>query len=193
MIDHLESDYKGKNVSIEMFKDWNAANDSQFNKRIVIPEGCTAVFNMQGHVFNRNLAWDDDDYKYGHLFFLSNGSSLTINGGSKETQHDNVAYFTKTKQDKAEGRKTVYGAVLTGGNDYCGAGCIDADNGKEIIINDVTIIGCKAEGWNMCGSGGGIRITRENTTATLNNSSITGCLAEKYGGLNNRVGVIHRL
>lgn len=176
---------KNKSATITMYKNWNAADDSQFNTYLTIPENCTAVFNMHGFVFNRNNAWNDEDEHYGYLFRLEEGSTLTINGVSndaeKNIEHGNVAYFDGVKAT-ADGRKTVYGATLTGGNSNVGAGCIDADNGKDIILNDVTIIGCKAECWNTFGSGGAIRITRKNTTLTLNNSTIFGCLAEDEGG-----------
>lgn len=186
----LENNYEGKSVTIDMYRDWDAGYDhSEFNVRLYIPKDCTATLNMHGHVFNRNLVGDDEYDDDGELIYVQTGAKLTINGSSddaeKATVHEGVRVFTDPEEEKAEHFITVQGGCLSGGNGDAGTGGIFIDSGKEVVLNDVTIAGCKASWWptyTHTGYGGGIIITEDNTKLTLTNSRITGCLAEEDGG-----------
>ena len=188
MLSDLKSNYKDKSVTIEMLCNWNAANSSAYDKRIYLPEGCWATLNMHGFVFNRNRAWNSSSTGSGDLFQLDPYAHLTINGASNQTEkqieHRNVATYSTTYKDGKAGKMiTTYGATLTGGCNTSGAGCIQLEDHCELILNDVTIAGCSSmDGTIFNGFGGGIYIKEQNSTVRLNNSIITGCLADQDGG-----------
>ena len=193
----LKSKYENKTVVIEMLTDWiTDSGDSWFNPdpfdyRLYIPENCNATLNMNGHIFNRDLVRFNDYDIDGELIYVDVGATLTINGASKDSDrnepHEDVYYFNGLSQGDATATTTTYGGTLAGGNGLAGTGGIYIDSGKDVYINDVTIIGCKAY-YNFMysafhsGYGGGIIITEDNTKLHLKNSTITGCLAEQDGG-----------
>lgn len=188
LVDDLEDDYKGKFVLINMMKDWNAAVDSDFNRRLIIPKGCSAVLFMNGHVFNRNLAWDNDTESNGELICMQSNSTLRIIGsdspGEESIAHPQVSVYTSTeKSGKANGRITTYGGTLTGGSSTNGAGGIHVKDKCTLRLDDVTIAGCSSRaGTRSNGYGGGIYINDDYSTITLNNSTVTGCFADIDGG-----------
>ena len=192
----LEDNCKNKTVTIEMKANWNAANSKEFDRRLVIPEGCKATLNMHGYVINRNHAYDFhwyEDETEGELIYVDSKASLTINGATteeeKKREHKNVAVFTSTaKDDNANGRKTIYGALLTGGVSSDGSGGIHIKDGCNVTLNDVTIAGCNADkGFSIVvgiksGYGGGVFVKGKGTKLNLNNSVVTGCHAFRDGG-----------
>ncbi len=190
LIDDLE-DKDGENVTISMSKDWDAAADSDFNERLVVPKNCNLTINMNGHMFNRNLASRKEWESNGEMICLRTGAKLTINGGTSSIPHTVYLHHSTDNDDYASKKATVWGGVLTGGSSTNGAGGIHTETYTTIVLNDVTIAGCRAEEalWSD-GEGGGIYLGGEtssypppgNSSVTLNNSSIIGCFAYYDGG-----------
>ena len=133
---------------------------------------------------------DEDVFTDGELIYVCPGASLTIIGittdGERIQEHNNIPVYTDVEQDDAPGRINLKGAVLAGGNSKGGTGGIYIDSGKEVVIKEVAIAGCKASTGGFLvsysGPGGGIIITESGTTLKMQNSRITGCLAEDDGG-----------
>ena len=179
--------YKNKTVEITMLTDWNAAKDDMFDRQLSIPEKCKATLDMGGHVFNRNNAWDKGDDCYdGELIYMHEDAKLTINGGNKYTEHKYVPVHTSTTKDSlATGRATIYGGLLCGGASDDGPGGIYMDSDCTLILNDVTIAGCRAHSGALTsedGDGGAIQLDGADQKVVMNNSRITGCLASDRGG-----------
>ena len=187
--DDLEDDYKGKAVTIEMKSNWDAAVDSDFNERLIIPASCRATLNMNSFVFDRDNSAEESGWEFnGELIDMESGSTLIINGGSEKTAHSEPVYNSKSSDAVADKWTTFYGGVLTGGSSTNGAGGIHVKDQCNLVLNDVTIAGCRAEvPWydsagTRSGFGAGIWIVGGNTSVVLNNSTITGCHAQNDGG-----------
>ena len=181
----VENKYKGKTITIDMMADWNEANDSNVDRRIFISAKTKVTLNMHGLVFNRNNAWKGKDKYNGELILVDKGATLVVNGGTEAERnshtYEQVAVYTSydPSGDKASGRGTFKGGLLTGGCSCDGAGGIHARSGTTVILNDVTIAGC---GQTRYGKGGGIWMWDDDARLVLNNSCITGCYASSYGG-----------
>jgi len=179
--------YENKTVEITMLSDWNAAKDDMFDRQLSIPEKCKATLDMGGHVFNRNNAWDKGDDCYdGELIYMHEDAKLTINGGPQYVEHKQVPVHTSTTKDGlATGRATFYGGLLCGGASDDGPGGIYMDSDCTLILNDVTIAGCRAHKGAFAtedGDGGAIQLDGADQKVVMNNSRITGCLASDRGG-----------
>ncbi len=179
--------YENKTVEITMLSDWNAAKDDMFDRQLSIPEKCKATLYMEGHVFNRNNAWDKGDDCYdGELIYMHEDAKLTINGGSPYVEHKQVPVHTSTTKDGlATGRTTIYGGLLCGGASDDGPGGIYMDSDCTLILNNVTIAGCRANKGALAtedGDGGAIQLDGADQKVVMNNSRITGCLASDRGG-----------
>ncbi len=184
-------DYSKKTVTIEMLADWNAAGNDMFDRRLYIPSGSHVTLNMHGHVFSRNNSWDKGDECFnGEMIKIDDDATLTINGGSlpveKSVRHGQVPVHRSTSTDTtATGREVFYGGLLCGGASTNGAGGIHMDPGSTVIMNDVTLAGCRSHFsavWSNVGNGGGIRFDGSDQKVRMNNSRITGCQAHKDGG-----------
>ncbi|MBO7677956.1 MAG: hypothetical protein J6S49_10645, partial [Erysipelotrichaceae bacterium] len=182
LCDDLKDDYENRTVVIEMLTDWVVTSHSifytdEFDYRLYIPENCNATLNMHGHIFDRDLVGDNDYNIDGELIYVEVGATLTINGASNDgergIEHTGVKVFSDTDKAKANSTITTYGGTLAGGNGLAGTGGIYIDSGKDVVLNDVTIAGCKAYYYFMysafhSGYGGGIIITEDNTHLVLN-------------------------
>ncbi|MBP5384515.1 MAG: hypothetical protein J6Y57_06040, partial [Lachnospiraceae bacterium] len=181
----VEGKYKGQTITIDMMKDWNEANNSAIDHRLFIPAKSKVTLNMHGLVYNRNNAWKGKDKYNGELILVDKGATLIVNGGTDEErnshQYPNVAVYTNNSPsgDKATGRETFNGGLLTGGCSCDGAGGIHARKDTTVILNDTTIAGC---GQTRYGKGGGIWMWDDDSRLVLNNSRVTGCYASSYGG-----------
>ena len=168
-------DYEGETIIIDMLSNWDGNSDEDYDNRLVIPKDSNVTFNMHGHIFDRGNVADEDVFTDGELIYVCPGASLTI-----------IGITTDGEQDDAPGRINLKGAVLAGGNSKGGTGGIYIDSGKEVVIKEVAIAGCKASTGGFLvsysGPGGGIIITESGTTLKMQNSRITGCLAEDDGG-----------
>ncbi len=184
----LKSNYENKSVTIEMKGNWNAAGSDDFDRRLVIPKGCSATLNMHGYVFNRNRAFRNNSDSNGELICLEDRSRLTIVGAStdaeKKIEHPLVATYSSTDSSKTANKSiTTKGGTLTGGCDSWGSGGVQMHEYASLILNDVTIAGCSTRGsgtWS--GLGGGIYMADDSGKVTMNNSTITGCFADVDGG-----------
>lgn len=167
-------------IIISMSKNWDAAENAGFNRLLEIPSGKSVILNMNGHIFNRNLAHKTSS-RDGELIYLNSNSTLMINGGESSSSH-NVWVHSSTDTSKyATTKKTVTGGTLSGGSSSNSSGGIYANSGCNITLNNVTIAGCRADySWGS-GYGGGIWAYGSNINLTLNNTTITGCFAY-YGG-----------
>ena len=178
---------EGKRAIIEMTTDWNAANSGggQYNRHLVIPSDCNATFVMHGHVFNRNNAWQDNRESDGELIRVNSGATLTINGGFNDAEqsieHANVAVYASTEAEtKAAGRGTFYGGLLTGGCSSDTTGGVYVKKNATLILKNVTIAGCGAEG--VSARGGGVRLYDDGSRLIMENSTIDGCHSRWSGG-----------
>lgn len=183
LIDDLEDDYEDSSVTIDMATDWYAAADSDYNDRLIIPKKCNATLNMNGHRFDRDLAWDNDWESNGELICMESGSTLTINGGPKTWTHNVPVYTSTRREPKAREMRNIAGGVLAGGASTNGAGGIHVKSDCKLTLNSVTIAGCRAEQRSGTdGYGGGIWLTGGNTNVYMNDSEINGCYAYNDGG-----------
>lgn len=183
---------KDKTIRIEMVTDWNAAETGRrddFNKTLVIPSGANVTLDMHGHVFNRDNAWSDNSSSSGEVIQVEDGASLVINGSSNAyedvVQHSSVPVYTSTsKGSKATGRITTYGGTLMGGVCTYGSGGLYIKSGCKVTLNNVTLAGCCSRSKILTnnGYGGGVCIYGEDSKLILNDSLITGCMADDYGG-----------
>ena len=182
----LESNYKNGKVTIEMTANWNAVGKSDFDRRLIIPEGCTASFLMHGYVFNRNRAFRNDSKWNGELICLESKSKLTITGAFNEPEksisHPLVATYASTSRDKKASKSiTTYGGTLTGGCSPNGAGGIHVKDHCTLTLNDVTIAGCSTrDGGFTNGFGGGICVWYGDSS--ISGLEISHNTAKKYGG-----------
>ena len=190
MVDYVE-DCDDETITIEMLRDWNAAAGSDFDRRLIIPEDSTVILNMHGHVFSRNNSWNSGDQcQNGELIKVEANASLTINGGAaeaeKNTEHKQIPVHTSTAANAtANGRTTICGGLLCGGASTNGAGGIHADHDSTIVLNDVTIAGCRSHNNHVSafsGNGGGIFLRGAGQVVRMKNSRITGCAAACKGG-----------
>ena len=187
LVNDLEDKYEGKTVTITMNKNWDSAEDSDFDQRLIIPSKCKATLDMNGYVFDRNNTADNDWSYNGELICVESGASLTINGGEKK-EHNEVVYSSTSRDGKATKWKKFFGGVLTGGASTGGAGGIHIKSDCTVTLNDVTLAGCRAEApwYDIAGTnsayGGGIWIKGGNSNLRMNNSTITGCFAYYDGG-----------
>lgn len=188
LIDDLEDDYSGKTVTIEMLTNWDAAEDSDFDERLIIPSNCKATLNMNGYVFDRDNTYDNDSCMNGELITMESGSTLTINGGDTSKKHSERLYSSTDRDGTASTWRDFYGGVLTGGASDNGAGGIHVKSACNLTLNDVTLAGCRAHApwYDKAGTnsayGGGIWLTGGDTNLTLKNSTIIGCFAYYDGG-----------
>lgn len=167
-------------ITISMSKNWDAAEDAGFNRLLEIPSGKSVILNMNGHIFNRNLAHTTSSSN-GELIYLNSNSTLMVNGGESSSSH-NVWVHSSTDTSKyATTKKTVTGGTLSGGSSSNSSGGIYVNSGCNITLNNVTIAGCRAEYSWSSGYGGGIWAYGSNINLALNNTTITGCFAY-YGG-----------
>ena len=183
--------WEGRNIVIDMTDDWDndgISGRGKFDERLVIPEDSKVTLNMNGHVFDRALNRSNDWESNGELICMESGSSLTINGGDKTTPNLGWVH-TSTDADKyADQQEIFYGGLLTGGSSTNGAGGIHVKSNCTLILNNVTLAGCRSEvPWHdsaatNSGYGGGIWIAGGNSTVKLKNSTITGNHAQEDGG-----------
>ena len=188
LVNDLDSDYEDKSVTIEMKDNWNTPSNSDFDRRLVIPSGCRATLNMHGYIFNRDNTRNGNWSLNGELIAVESDATLTINGGSSEEEksrkYDIPVHTSNNTDGRASKVVTVYGATLSGGCSTDAAGGIHIKSGSTVTLNDVSIVGCRAEDtiWTSGGWGGGIRLKGDNINLRLNNTTITGCLASDDGG-----------
>ena len=166
----------GKTFTIDMYTDWG-------NSRLIVPARANVTFNMHGHMFNRGLTSYRND---GEVVYLDSGSTCTINGGStnaeNSTNHTVNLYNGTSTSTKANWKNVISGGVIAGGYSSNGGGGIDMNKSATLILNRVTIAGCRAEQtWQSDGYGGGIRLQGAGTI-TMNRSTIKGCYAYNDGG-----------
>ena len=174
-------DYDDKTIIIDMYCDWNS------NTRLCIPSDSKTTLNMHGHKYDRGLTSDKHN---GEVIWIGSDAVVTINGSSNSSErnntHDVKYYYSASRSSKAGGSRSFNGGVITGGYSSNGAGGIDIKSNVTLILNDVTIAGCRAEqSLGTDGYGGGIWVhggTGEAGTIIMNNSTIFGCYAYNDGG-----------
>lgn len=124
LVNEVES-MEGQTIIIEMKGNWDVNEDSQFDRRLVIPKNSRAALNMHGWVFDRERVRNNNWTGDGELICIEAGASLTINGGTEKTEHREHVYKSTDRDGKAESAlKSFYGGVLTGGASTNGAGGI---------------------------------------------------------------------
>ncbi len=141
-----------------------------------LPGNSNIVLHMQGHVYDRGLTKQNSS---GHVIKVNSKTSLTINGGARSNKQ------VRTWNSSGEQKSATISAcgVITGGYSTNKSGGIDLDGNTKLTLNDVTIVGCRAEqNWGKDGYGGGIWAEGSNTTVALNNSEISHCYAYNDGG-----------
>lgn len=168
-------------ITISMSRDWDAAVDAGFNRRLEIPSSKKVTLNMNGHIFNRNLARTTAS-SGGELIYLKSNSTLIVNGGESSSSHNVLVHSSTDSSSYATTSKTVTGGTLAGGSSTNNGGGIHATSNCNITLNSVTIAGCRTGNSMNDGYGGGIRLYGSDINLTLNNSTITGCFANKDGG-----------
>ena len=172
LVDKVD-DLKGKTVRIDMYADWG-------NNRLIIPEKANVTFNMNGHMYNRGLSSDKSN---GEVILVNSDSTLTINGGDTGTKHNAGVYTSTSTGGKNNTVKTFSGGLIAGGYSSNGAGGLDVKGSVNLILNNVTIAGCRAEqSWGSDGYGGAIWLKGSKTNLTLKDSLIAGNYAYNDGG-----------
>lgn len=185
---------KGKSVTINMYRDWNARDTSagvSIPEHLVIPSGSRVTLNMNGYMIDRGLSGDAKDMSVadGEVILVQSGATLIINGGSddeaKGRSHEAYVYTsTEPSGFVAPSKKQFSGGLITGGNGKNGAGGIRMLKGSTAMLDDVTIAGCRNQAATITeGAGGGVRMEGGGGSLTLYDSIITGCFANNGGGV----------
>ena len=168
--------------TIDILKDW----DTKSYGRLIVNDGTRVTINLNGHSINRHLASTNDSAskKDGETLFIGEGASVTINGGDQSISHggyidskDGVWY-----ENSESTGKPIKGGVIVGGYSTNGGGGIHIKHGANVILNDVTIAGNKADEYYGDGYGGGIAVYGKGATLTLNHSKVMYNYAQTSGG-----------
>ena len=142
LVNDLKNNYKNKTVTIQMSDDWDAAKNSVFDKQLVIPGGCRATLDMQGHLFSRNMSGSNKWENNGELIRVEDKATLTINGGDR-THHTVKVYNSSDRSKKADASYNAEGGTLAGGASTNGGGGIHVKSDATLTMNSVTIAGCR--------------------------------------------------
>ena len=138
-------------VVVDLFADWNAV-DGQF----------TADF-FNGKGFN----WDAICFQPGVKFIL-NLNGYTVNRGLTDDEMNGEVMYVDKGADVI-----INGGTITGGWSNNGAGGIHINDGADVTLNDVHIVGNVAEH----DDGGGIALY-DGATLIMNGGSLTGNIIE---------------
>ena len=176
-------------VAVELKGDWTLGN----KQCLKLPKGKTIDFNLNGHMINRNNVgsniWSGSGW--GEVFYLEEGTTLTINGGDNTTTHEGHLENTHGKSafwrlGKGGNSQTINGGLITGGScdDEGGAGVVSAkgDNIK-VYLNDVTLAGNVSDTYlGFYGYGGAVTLYGENDRLEMSASSIKWNAGHDLGG-----------
>jgi len=145
--------------TINLNRDWDYQdNGTTWTGPFIIGGGETVTINLNGHIMNRHLAGDVESSSAvsdGCLFHVREGSTLIINGG-KDASDASITtwHMGRTSQgiwmtEDDFGSIEYGGGMLAGGYNSDGGGCITADAGANVTLNNVTLAG------NISSYGGG--------------------------------------
>ena len=148
-----------KGGTINLNRDWDYQdNGTTWTGPFIIGGGETVTINLNGHIMNRHLAGDVESSSAvsdGCLFHVREDSTLIINGG-KDASDASITtwHMGRTSQgiwmtEDDFGSIKYGGGMLAGGYNSDGGGCITADAGANVTLNNVTLAG------NISSYGGG--------------------------------------
>ena len=136
-----------------------------------VPQGVTVTLDLNGYVIDRGL---------GNGEAIDSGSVITVNGtlivedGKATAEHaPAIAYADPTDPTRTV---TVYGGVITGGNNTGNGGGVCVDGGS-FTMNGGTICG------NTANFGGGVNVA-ENGAFNVSGGAVSGNSAAYGGGVN---------
>lgn len=171
--------------TIDILKDW----DTKDYGRLVVNDTTRVTINLNGHSINRHLASTSSSKskKDGETLFIGKGASVTINGGPQDGEANRHGGYINNEdgvwyEEANNSQKPIRGGVIAGGYSTNGAGGIHIKQSANVILNDVTIAGNKADEYYGDGYGGGIAVYGKGATLTLNRSKVIYNYAETSGG-----------
>ena len=151
-------------IVVDFYADWNANAKGEFGKSswdgfqystIYVPSDTRMTINLNGHTINRGLT----KCKYnGEVICINDDADLIINGGKSG---DPITRADKENADAPFG-------TITGGFSCNGAGGIHMQDGSKLTLNNVKVVGNKAED----DDGGGIAVY-DGAILTVNGGSIS--------------------
>ena len=172
-------------VVITLDSDWNTKEYGC----IKIPDSANVELDLSGHMINRGLANTSFDGTYnGEVFRVGKNATLTIDGGDTSTKHMGTltsdSLFWKLD---ITGKEAIEGGLITGGasrnNDKSGGAITTTGEGAKLYLNDVTIAGNVSDTFQSGGGcGGGICIQNDNSTCSLDSSTIIYNRSQGDGG-----------
>jgi predicted outer membrane repeat protein len=159
-------------ADITMHQDWTISS------RLVVGENQSVTIEMNGYKIDRGLG---GSRTYGgEVIYLSQGSSLTLNGDPDSNTVFNIYGFNEDVDVSDE--TVTSGGLITGGASSDGAGGIHMKKGSSLVLNHVAISGNLSQ-TDTVSDGGGINMNDDNCTVTMNDSIISYNAADKGGGI----------
>lgn len=136
--DHDYMDENGyERIVVDLLADWNANEKGEFGSSsgdgfqystIYVPSDVKMTINLNGHTINRGLKkWEYD----GEVICINDNADVIINGGKSGDP------IIKPDEDAGE----VKIGTITGGWSCNGAGGIHMQDGSELTLNNVNIVG----------------------------------------------------
>ena len=177
------SSLSGQSATVEMLRDWDAATGDVLISAFIVPTASNITFNMNGHLFNRNMTYTKN-WGTNSAVIVESGAVLVINGGPDTIQHDVYVYEKTGRDDEPVVKDIFWGGLITGSAVKGNGGGIVVKDEAHVTLNTVGIIGCRAQvDGDNSGKGGGVYMTGKGAHLTLNTSGIEGCYAQNGGGI----------
>ena len=179
-----------KSIRLELYTDWNTKDAG----RIVVGEGMTLYFDLNGHMLNRGKAGSYGDKWYaeseGEAVYVKKNGTLVVDGGTgtdaqrthNGTLKDNNNFWSYSES----GTDVIKGGLITGGacDDEHGSGGISlAGDSAKAYLKNVTVAGNLTDQWDSSyGHGAGVALHGEGCELVLDNAKVLYNHAEGTGG-----------
>lgn len=158
--------------TIEVLADW------VLTESLLVPLDVEITVNMNGHNIRREteegIVWES-----GQIFLLDNFARLTVNGGTKTTEHKGSISSKGLWKYDTNGTHSLYGGLISGGVNGEGGGGIHMKYYSKAVLNNVTVAGNVS--YDNVGAGG-ICLQDDYTELILNDSRVCYNISEMGGG-----------
>ena len=177
-VSDLNKRIKDKGVGSHL---WITLNDDVIaSEGLDLPADKVVELNLNGFKIDRNLTkWKSK----GYVIQVGNRTRLNITGGPHRADRKTLFHMWDKSGSISDQTQSGMGGVITGGCSTNTSGGIHALQSSTIVLDDVTIAGCRsAQLWGTDGYGGGFWAYGSGITLGMVDSSIRGCYAYNDGG-----------